>query len=264
VQWLAEGEKAITKRTLFNVDLEVNHNEKKGSPPFCGYFTDVPLVDVVKSEFDGKQVVVGMLCIPVEIRMDEFQYFSNRWGEWFKDLSRKTKAGVRVRRSQEVSDEDMPFDYINLNTDYVFALEYGVKKIAEKNKLVQVTTRDPTSVDEALALFPETFLRRNELGVFLLIWVAHQDNERSPMTTETPFTIDLTIRKGPEEKKLLVKPYNNEISVKPAGVDVVEGFRYGLLIVSIPRKNKEEIQFFEEAFKDQRSIDLKYVLTRHR
>uniref|UniRef100_A0A093VT45 Uncharacterized protein n=1 Tax=Talaromyces marneffei PM1 TaxID=1077442 RepID=A0A093VT45_TALMA len=265
VQDLSKGSKAITEHTVFDVNLKASSKEKNQWSTRSDSFTDVPLVDIVKCDIDGKPVVVGLLCIPVEIRLDESLYSPNRKEEWFQDLSQDTKAGVRVQRRDEVRDEDMPFNHISdLNTNYVFALEYGWKKAAEKTKLVQVTTRDPTSTDEALALFPETFLRQDKSCVFLLIRVAHRDNEKSPMTTDTPFTINLTIRKGPEEKKLLVKPYNNEISVKPTGVDATEGFIYGLLIVSIPQKNREEIQFFEEAFKDQCSIDVSYVLTRHR
>ena len=84
------------------------------------------------------------------------------------------------------------------------------------------------------------------------------------MTKETPFTIELTIRSGPEADKWKMKPYHKEISVKPTSVDVVEGFNYGLLKISVPRDNQEEIQFFEEAFKDERSIDVTYILTRHK
>lgn len=84
------------------------------------------------------------------------------------------------------------------------------------------------------------------------------------MTIETPFTINLTIRRGPEEKKERIKPYNNEISVKPTAVDVVGDFKYGLLVASVPQNNQEEPQFFKEAFADVRSIDVKYELTRHR
>lgn len=72
----SERREAHYKRTSFSVDLEVTH-EIKGSPQFVGQFTDVPLVDVVKSEFDGKQILVGMLCIPVQIRMVEIQYASS-------------------------------------------------------------------------------------------------------------------------------------------------------------------------------------------
>lgn len=92
----SERREAHYKRTSFSVDLEVTH-EIKGSPQFVGQFTDVPLVDVVKSEFDGKQILVGMLCIPVQIRMVEIQYASSPWGMCFQDLSRKMKAGVRVQ-----------------------------------------------------------------------------------------------------------------------------------------------------------------------
>lgn len=175
------------------------------------------------------------------------------------------QSTVYVEGMKEVGDVDMPFNYIDrdLDMDYVFALEYNLKKTAEKNQLVQVQTLDPRSTDKALALFPETFLRRTASGVFLLLWMTHVNNERLPMTTETHFTINLTIRKGPEANKPFMKPYHNEILVTPMIVEVVEGFNYGLLKVSVPRNNQEEIQFFEEAFKDERSIDASYELTRH-
>lgn len=244
-----DRDKAITKRTSFSVDLIVDH-QKRRSSPFLGHFTDVPLVDVIESECDGKRVIIGMLCIAVHIRMDEFQYTLHPQGRWFEDLNSNTKAGVRVDQMAEVRDEDMPFNYVDVDLDknYVFALDYNIKKTAEKNRLIQVKTLDPRSVDRNLALFPETFLRQDESGVYLLIWVAHKNNQKLPITTQTPFTIELVIRKGPEAEKPLKKNYNKEISVKPIAVDVVEGFNYGLLIVSVPRENEWEVQFFQEAF----------------
>ncbi|KAI7973805.1 hypothetical protein EIK77_001004 [Talaromyces pinophilus] len=265
VQWQAEDVKPITKRTSFSVDLEATH-VKKESLQFCGHFTDVPLVDAVESNFDGKQVIVGMLCIPAVVRMVEVQAMSSPWGKCFEDLRENIKVGFRLTRGKEVKDADMPFNYIDidLDKDYVFAMEYGLKKTCENNYLVQVKTLDPYSPDKALALFPETFIHHNTSEVFLLIWVAHWNNERLPMTTETPFTINLRIRWGPEENKPQMKPYHKEISVKPTIIEVVEEFNYGLLNVSLPVNSEEEVRFFEEAFKDERSIDVTYEVTRHR
>lgn len=265
VQWQAEDVTPITKRTSFSVDLEATH-VKKGSPQFCGHFIDVPLVDAVESNLDGKKVIVGMLCIPAVVSMVEVQAMSSPWRKCFEDLSQIIKVGVRVTRGEEVEDKDMPFNYIysDLEKDYVFALEYALTKTCENNQIVQVKTLDPRSPGKALALFPETFLRHDASGVFLLIWVAHLNNERLPMTTETPFTINLTIRRGPEANKPQMKPYNNEISVKPTLVEVVGKFNYGLLNVSVPRDSEQDVRFFEKAFKDKRSIDVTYLLTRHK
>lgn len=102
-------------------------------------------MNAVESKIDGKKVVVGMLCIPVHIRMDEFQYHFDPWGGWFEDLNDKTKAGFYIQGTNEVSDKDIPFHGIDidLDKDYVFAMEYAVKKTVEKNKLIQVKTLDP-------------------------------------------------------------------------------------------------------------------------
>lgn len=222
VQWQAEDVKPITKRISFSVDLEATH-VKKESPQFCGHFTDVPLVDTVESNFEGKQVIVGMLCIPAVVRMVEVQVMSSPWGKCFEDLRENIKVGFRLTRGKEVKDADMPFNYIDidLDKDYVFAMEYGLKKICENNHLVQVKTSDPHSPGKARALFPETFIRHNTSDVSLLIRVAYLNNESLPMTTETPFTINLRIRWGPEENKAQMKPYHNEISVKPTILEVV-------------------------------------------
>lgn len=48
VRWPAAGEKAFSKHTTFDVDLEVKHQKTE----FCSSFTDVPLVDAVENEID--------------------------------------------------------------------------------------------------------------------------------------------------------------------------------------------------------------------
>lgn len=263
VQWPVKGQKTITQYTLFDVDVESETEEKRGqSSAFCKSVMDVALVDIVKCKFKNEtRAVVGMLCIPIEIKWLEHQYHSNSYREWFDDPKPETKVRIKIQRQRTLKG-DVPFSYCDSDENYAFAMQYAVKKPAEREKLVHVRTSGSglSTGNLSLVLFPGAFLHRHhrngQVSMSLLIWVAYKNVEGRLMTTETPITANVTITKGSEENKCY---YQSEVSVNPTSVDLAERRAY----VHLPLNDTDgKTGFFEEAYKDIPSIEVSCVLTR--
>jgi hypothetical protein len=83
------------------------------------------------------------------------------------------------------------------------------------------------------------------------------------MTTNTPFTIELQIKKGTEEEKWMAKPYHADITARyPWAVHTVSECSLAFLGFSLPIRDGYEARFFEESFEDLASVEVKYTLTR--
>jgi hypothetical protein len=258
----------ITAKSLFTASLTVKVEEKDKQFKSTRAYKDITVVDVVECRLkNGTRAFVGALCLLIEFKWHKAQYINPRSGKWFENPPENIKAALTVERASEFNRNNMPFRYSDAGTgeDYLVASEYAIRRSARDNGLFRVKLVERSSPDltKSLILFSDIYmLKRQNDQVSIRITVMSKDR-KWPMTTNTPFTMELQIKKGSEEEKWKAKPYHGEITAfKPWAVDMVSGCSLALLGVSLPIRDTYEAQFFEEAFEDMASVEVKYTLTR--
>lgn len=256
----------ITMNSLFNVNLTVKFkNEggwKKGTLPF----TDVGVVDVIECEVNnGTRAFVAALCILVDFKWHKFQYTNPRPGKWFECPAEHVKVGVTIELTSEFNRFDMPFRYSDSGADphYYAGTEYAIRKSARANGFVKVNLVEKYSPDDSLILYEDLYLRKGASGKVYIRFAVKNTKRKWPLTTNTPFTMELMIEKGTEEEKWKAKPYRVDTTAfYPWAVRTVSGCDLAFFGFSLPIHDAYEARFFEEAFEDMSSVDAMYVLTR--
>ncbi|EEA19224.1 hypothetical protein TMatcc_010221 [Talaromyces marneffei ATCC 18224] len=260
----------LTENSLFNVNLTVKVKNGDDWLKCTKPYKDVAVVDVVMCKVNnGTRAFVGVLCLLVEFKWYKVQYTNNntRSHKWFERPPEEIQAGLTIERTSEFNPNNMPFRYSDVGSDegYIMASEYAFRKSAQANRFFRVNLVERSSPDlkKSLVLFSDLYIRKGESGKIYIRLMIMNSDYKWPMTTNTPLTMDLTIKKGTEKEKWKAKPYHAEIiAFNPWAVHVVSGNSLAFLGVSLPIRDAYEAQFFEEAFEDMASVEVKYSLTR--
>lgn len=256
----------ITQNTLFNVDLTVKVKNGDGWLKATKPFKDVGVIDVIECEIgNGTRAFVAVLCILIDFKWHKVQY-TNHWpGKWFERPPEDLKVGLTIEQGPEFQRYDMPFRYSDSGSDpeYSVASEYAIRKLALKHGFIRVNLVERSSLDKSLVLYEDLYLRKGVSGkVYIRLTIENKDL-KWPVTTNTPFTMELQIKKGTEDEKWMAKPYYADITAfHPWAVHTVSGCSLAFFGFSLPIRDAYEVQFFEEAFAYVASVEVKYVLTR--
>ncbi|RAO73214.1 uncharacterized protein BHQ10_009226 [Talaromyces amestolkiae] len=256
----------ITMNSLFNVDLTVKFKKgdgwKKGTLPF----TNVGVVDVIECVVNnGTRAFVAALCILVDFKWRRVQYTNPRPDKWFERPAADIKAGLTIELASEFDRFNMPFRYSDSGPDphYYAGTEYAIRNSARKNGFVKVNLVEKFSPDKSLVLYEDLYLRKSASGWVYVRFTVMNTDTRWPLTTNTPFTMELMIEKGTEEQKFMAKPYHvDTTAIYPWAVRTVAGCSLAFFGLSLPQRDAYEIRFFEEAFEDMTSVEVHYILTR--
>ncbi|KAF3388201.1 hypothetical protein DPV78_012289 [Talaromyces pinophilus] len=256
----------ITKKTLFNVDLTVKVKNGDGWLKLTKPIKDVGVMDVIECEVsNGTRAFVAVLCILIDFKWHKVQYTNPRPGKWFDRPTEDLKVGLTIEQASEFHRYDMPFRYSDPGTDphYTVATEYAIRKFARKHGFIRVNVVERSSPDKSLFLYEDLYLRKGVTGkVYIRVTIENKD-PKWPVTTNTPFTMELQIKKGTEEEKRVAKPYHADITAfYPWAVHTLGGCSIAFFGFSLPIRDAYEVQFFEEAFACMASLEVKYVLTR--
>lgn len=256
----------ITKNTLFNVDLTVivknGDRWQKGTKPI----KDVGVMEVIECEVsNGTRAFIAALCILIDFKWHKVQYTNPRSGKWFERPPEDLKVGLTIEQASEFHRYDMPFRYSDPGSDpdYTVATEYAIRKLAREHGFIRVNLVERSSPDKSLFLYPDLYLRKGVGGKVDIRITIENTNLKWPVTTNTPFTMELQIKKGTEEEKWKAKPYQADITAfYPWAVHTLAGCSIAFFGFSLPIRDAYEVQFFEEAFAYMASVEVKYILTR--
>lgn len=258
--------RTITKNSLFNADLTVKVKNGDGWLKATKPFKEVGVVDVIECKVnDGTRAFVAPLCLLIDFKWHKAQYTNPRPGKWFTRPPGDIQVGLTIELVSELHRYDMPFRYSDSGNDpdYSIATEYALRKSALENGFVRVNLVEKYSLGSSLVIYEDLYLRKGVSGKIYIRLMIENKNLKWPMTTNTPFTMELQIIKGPEEEKLMGKPYYADTTAfYPWAVHTVSGCSLAFVGFSLPIRDADDVRFFEEAFEDMSSVEVRYVLTR--